>query len=305
MSSVVWAQPVATTPPPPLYTPEYTQLWTGADGITWDLNDWTSGVYLASGLVGMAHAPIERWTDDSPAMPGSRFRGARALARSVQWPIVITTKTSVGSWRDLARRWWRGWSKDTPGTWTVIDSGGESRSIDLLHNPSGDFSLGYDPGLFSWVPWTVDAVADFPYWRGNPITASWQQVTPAAFIPVTGAPPFTISSSASLTTAEIDNPGDVDAWPVWTITGPFDAISITVAGGTIIGPAVLTGQTVVVDTSPTNPVAIRNATTDVSGQFTAWDPRPVPAGGTVPITITGTGLGQVSVSLTPLYEMAF
>lgn len=280
-------------------------MWTGADGVTWDLNDWTSGVYLASGLVGMGHAPIERWTDDSPAMAGSRFRGARALARSVQWPIVITTQTSNGTWRDLARRWWRGWSMGTAGTWTVTDSGGSSRSIDLLHNPSGDFALNYDPGLISWVPWTVDAVADFPYWRGDPVITSWQQVTPVAFIGASGAPPFNIMSAASLNTAQMDNPGDVDAWPVWTITGPFDSISITVAGGTITGPAVASGQTVVVDTSPTNPVAIRNGTTDVSGSFTAWDPRPVPAGAAVPVTITGTGLGQVSVSLTPLYEMAF
>lgn len=304
MSAVVFAQPVATIPPPSSRDlPEYTQLWTGADGVTWDLNDWTSGVYLASGLTGMGHAPIERWTDDSPAVPGSRFRGARALSRSVQWPIVITTRTSQGTWRDLARRWWRGWSKDTPGTWTVVDSAGGSRSLDLLHNPSGDFGLSYDPGLFSWVPWTVDAVADFPYWRGDPNTVSWGQVAPVPFFNAAGG--LTVMSAASLATAQVENPGDVDAWPVWTIVGPFDAFSITVSGGTITGPAVTAGQTVVVDTSPTNPVAIRNGTTDVSGSFTAWDPRPVPAGAAVPVTITGTGLGQVSVSLTPLYEMAF
>lgn len=315
MSIMVFAPNVAVTPPTRSISapvPEYTYLWTGVDGVTWDLNDWSTGVYLASGLIGVGHSPAERWTQDSPGIPGSIFGGARSLAQAFQLPTVITTTTSIeSSWRDLCRRWWKGWSKTQPGTLRMVDSTGASKSIQLRHNPDGQFALDIDPGLIPWVPWMVNAIADFPYWRGDPIVQSWGSPTqylffsnmlqPGAGVTESG-PPFTISSAATLSKAELTNPGDTDAWLTFTIDGPFTSWSITVADGTVSGPAVADGDQVVVITDPTYPTAFLNGDTDISGQV-AWDPRPMPPGVDVPITISAVGTGTITAELDPLYEI--
>lgn len=313
MSVLVFAAPGSDNPPPVASSNvEYTHFWTGVDGVTWNLNDWSAGVYLQAGVVGLGHTSYERYTVDSPALPGSLFGGARALARAVQLPVTIASQPASGSWRELVRRWWSGWSTRAAGTWRVSDSQGRSLYLDLRHNPAADFSLSIDPGLLPWTPWMVDAVADFPYWRGDPITRSWGSPQQYLFLgggdptdpaAVQAAPPFAISSASSLNEAMISNPGKVDAYLVWTITGPFDSLSLTVGGGTIGLPAISAGHTVVVDSSPTNPIALLDGATEMP--LTAWDPRPVPAGNIAEITIAATGTGTVSVELTPLYEIGF
>jgi hypothetical protein len=323
---VVFASPAAVIPPKESITEdqvEYTHLWTGVDGVTWNLNSWKTGVYLAPGVVGLGHAPSERWTQESPAVPGSLFGGARALARPVQLPIEITTITKPDtSWRDLCRRWWKGWSTTQPGTWTVIDKTGKAKRLLLRHNPAGDFSLDIDPGLDPWVPWMVDAVADSPYWRGDLVERVFASPAQKLFFgggdpddpeAVQAGPPFVISEGSNLESAEIPNPGDVPV--AWTavIEGPFTAWSITINGGTVSGPAVAAGQTLEVNTDLTFPVAMLNGTTDVTRTLTKWDPRLVPPSNTdengaligVPVEVVTTGSGSITCSLEPLYELGF
>lgn len=305
MSAVVWAQPVATVPPPQLREQglEYTHLWHGADGTTWDLNAWECGVYMQAGVTGLGHPAVDRWVDTSPVLPGNLFRGTRAQAKAVQWPVVITTCTCDGSWRDLARRWWKSWSTDAAGTWEVIDSSGRSVFLDLRLNPSGDFALDIDPGLQPWIPWMVDAVADFPYWRGEPIPESWGGPgDPEPFFdPTTGMLPLRIMLANQFATASLTNPGDVDTTVKFTAEGPLDAFSIKVGDGEYAGPAVADGDSIVMDSVQ----AVRNGTEEVSGLFTEFDPRPLPPGQDVPVTIITAGTGRISAEFTPLYQMGF
>jgi hypothetical protein len=324
MSAVVFATPAAVIPPKESITEdlvEYTHLWTGVDGVTWNLNSWRTGVYMAPGVVGVGHAPIERWKQDSPGVAGSLFGGARTLARPVQLPIEITTVTTPDTtWRDLCRRWWNGWSTVEPGTWTVIDKTGLVKRLPLRHNPSGDFSLDIDPGLESWVPWMVDAVADAPYWRGDPVTRTFAAPKQLLFFGggdpddpgvVESAPPLFISDGSTLATASIPNPGNVPV--AWTavIYGPFSAWSITINGGTVAGPAVAAGAALEISTDLTFPTAVLNGVTDVTRQITEWDPRLVPPSGVddngdlvgVPIAVEATGSGSIECSLEPLYEL--
>jgi hypothetical protein len=321
---LIFASPAAVIPPKESITEhqiEYRDLWTGVDGVTWDLSGWKSGVYLAPGLVGVGHAPNERYTQDSPAVAGSLFGGARALARPVQLPIEITTVTSPNtSWRDLCRRWWKGWSRTTPGTWTRIDSNGNAKHLRLRHNPAGDFALDIDPGLQPWVPWMVDAVADSPYWRGDPIERTFSSPKQYLFFgggdpddPAAAeeAPPLYISDGSNLASAQIPNPGDIPV--VWraVITGPFSAWSITINGGTVAGPAVADGATLAISTDLTYPAAILNGTTEVTRTLSKWDPRPVPPSDVdddgeligVPVEVDTTGSGSIVCSIEPLYEL--
>jgi hypothetical protein len=322
MSAVVFASPGAVLPPrDSIYDPEYTDLWTGVDGVTWNLSSGTSGVYMAPGLVGAGHAPIERWAQDSAGVPGSLFGGARPLARPVQLPIEITTITTPEtSWKDLCRRWWKGWSTTVPGVWTRVDSTGMAKRLLLRHNPSGDFAFDIDPGLEPWVPWTVDAVADAPYWRGDPINRTFSAPKQFLFFgggdpddpeAVQAGPPFYISDGSTLASAKIPNPGDAAvAWSA-VIDGPFSAWSITINGGTVSGPAVAAGDSLEISTDLTYPAAVLNGTTEVTRQMTAWDPRLVPPSEVdedgeligVPVTVVATGSGSITCTIEPLYEL--
>ena len=308
MSAIIWAQPKVTTTPPPKLTakPEYTYLWHGVDGSVWDLADWRAGVYLQSGLVGMGHAGIDRWTQQSPALAGNLFGGTRVQELPVQWPLVIATRVS-GEWKDLVRRWWASWSTDVAGTWEVIDSTGRSLSLDLRHNPQAGFSLDVDPGLYPWVPWTLDAVADSPYWRGETVTQSWGSGgTPQPFFDTaTGMLPLHIMLASNFNSATLSNPGTVPVSPVFTVTGPLDAFTIKVGTQQFAGPVVASGDSIRIDTSPTNPDAIKNGATSVVRQFTSWGAPVIPPGQTVPIEITTAGSGTVAAELTPLYKIGF
>lgn len=307
MSAVIWAQSVTQTPPPVVrQAPEYTHLWHGVDGSTWDMNDWTQGVYMQADIVGMGHAGIDRWTQQSPALAGNLFGGTRTQEQAVQWPLVIATRVK-GDWKDLVRRWWRSWSKDTPGTWEVIDSAGRSLSLQLRLNPQSGFALNVDPGLISWVPWTLDAIADDPFWRGETLSQSWGSGgDPQPFFDsVSGMLPLHIKLASSFSTAQMSNPGTVPVSPAITVTGPLDAFSIGIGDQVFTGPAVTAGNSIVIDTSPQNPIALRNGSTDVTKQFTSWGYPTIPPGETVRLNITTAGAGTVKAELTPLYEIGF
>ena len=309
MSAVVWAAPYVPFTPPanPQAVSEYTHLWHGVDGSTWDLCDRSSGVWMQAGIVGMGPAGIDRWTQTSPSLAGNLFGGTRTQALDVQWPMVFASKDDPAEWKRIVRRWRNAWSKDVAGQWEVIDSDGRSVSLGLRWNPQAGLALESDPGIWPRAHWTWDAIADNPYWRGETVSRQWGSgQTPQPFFDTTtGMLPLHIMLASSFNNATIENPGTVATSPVFTITGPLDAFTIGVDDQTFTGPAVELGDQIIVDTSPQNPIALLNGTTDVTRQFTKWGSPSIPAGVTVPLTITTAGTGTVRAELTPLFEMGF
>ena len=72
--------------------------------------------------------------------------------------------------------------------------------------------------------------------------------------------------SLGVGTTAVNNTGDVDAWPEWTINGPFSSVTITnnTTGKTIaLTVSVASGETVTIDTRPGRKTVKRNDGTNL------------------------------------------
>lgn len=305
MSSVVFAVPY--TPPPPKVRPfnSYRHTWTGPDGSVWGLSDPSTGVFLVrDGIVGLHLPPVERHVSESPGSYGSRFRGSRVQARPIEWLVHVYSDTDSVEWMERDRAFWGSFSFNEPGTWEVQAPNGKARRIRCRLDSDGGYSFGHDPAGKGWATYPVNLIADEPFWRGDPVSREWPGNPDEGLLFNEldgGAPPFFISNSTSAGGAVMMNPGDVEAWPVWTVTGPAAGVTVTVDGGTVGLPDLSAGQTLVVNTDPRVATAIVNGTTDKSAQATPWDPRPIPPGESVPVTIEADELNLIRCDITPLF----
>jgi len=116
---------------------------------------------------------------------------------------------------------------------------------------------------------------------------------------------FNISSGSQLSTAKITNDGDLEAWPVWTVTGPLTSVTVGVDGSTVQWDvALLEGDVLVIDTDPAVQSAWLNGD-DVTDQLGTADFAPIPAGHELPLSLTMAGAGSVEAAITPRHYRAW
>ena len=311
MSTVVFAAP--PTPKPPRVSPwqNLRSVWVGCDGSTWELSNPASGVFhTQDGTVGLHLPQLQRLTHGVPR--GQAFDSVRVGAREVEWSVYMYHDTSSAAFAELDERFWKSFHPSKPGVWTVFGPTGKSRSIRLCLADDGAHSFSRDPYRFGWTRYQVTLVADEGVWFAEPFRRTWSNAVPPEFFDAAGSPPFHIAESTTLGNATFTNGGDEDAWVRWYVTagtGGAVAADLGAAGGTVHLPSVPAGKTAVVDTDPTVATVIRGhmdgATfvpeADISGAADPWDPRPIPTGTEVPLTLSLTGAGMVTAEITPLF----
>lgn len=104
----------------------------------------------------------------------------------------------------------------------------------------------------------------------------------------------------------VSNAGTADAWPVFTITGPVTAPSITDSAGNLLawsGPALLSTDTLVITSSPFGPRSVLLDGGDNRASLTTAQWAPIPAGTSKTFQFQGTSSGSPSltVSVSPAY----
>lgn len=296
-----------SSPPPAPVSPWFglDMEWVGADGSVWQLTDWATGVFLdADALEGLHFPQIAPFSSESRAVPGRRLRGWRATARSVFWPVWIFADSSA-EWLGRYRDFFNTVHPDRPGRWTVRADGSE-RHLDLTGVFRTSYAYSRDPLMAGWGKYGVTFEASQPYWSGKDVERGpWSTAAPVDFFESGGSPDFHIMPKATFGSATIDNPGDVDAYPVWTAIGPLSALELGVGGRIIDVPfSVSDGDVLVIDTDPRNQTATLDGV-DVSETLGFQSFAPVPSGNEVPLHVEATGSGSVSCALTPLYFRAF
>ena len=305
MSVVVFAAPSVAPPPKVSRWMPYVMSWEGSDGSVWDLSDPRSGiVMLRDGVTGMHFPGWDRYTSDSPALPGSRFRGTRVLPRDVTWAIHLYSDESSVDWVERDRAFWRSFDPNVPGTWSVTSPDGQTRRLPCRLISAGDYEYGHSGSFKGWATYPVNLVADDPFWLGSDVSRSWSAGELVEFFDPDDSPPFHISQKSSYDDAVMTNPGDVAAWPVWTVVGPSVDAVVTVDGGQLGLPDLSEGQTLVIDTDPARGTAVLDGVEDVSGLVLPWDPRPVPAGGEVPVSVEMSQLAELHCRVTPKFYRA-
>jgi hypothetical protein len=112
------------------------------------------------------------------------------------------------------------------GTLRVTSPVGDQREIVCQYATGLDLdeTLGDNSGPdFQKIP--LGFIAHDPYWYAvSPVAETFTLGTPAVFFPVF---PAYFSPSSIIASDTVINDGDLEAWPVWTITGPGAEIRLT------------------------------------------------------------------------------
>ncbi|MFF2631954.1 hypothetical protein ACFVR6_03635 [Microbacterium sp. NPDC058021] len=294
--------PVGDAPVTPFEVEQLSLVWEGPDGTRWDLRDQAGGIVMTGdGVEGLHNPIITKFSSKSRAVPGKRARGWRAESRDVFWPLFIWADGS-NEWSERVNEFLSSIHPDRAGTWRV-----RARGIERTLRCTGVFTdslpLRADPLQRGWALYPVALEAEQPYWAGEVVRRGpWAAPDPRAFFP---GPPLTISSSSAFGSASIPNQGDVEAWGVWTLTGPLSDVVLGVGDKLIHLPFSLSaGQVLVIDTDPRRPTATLDGA-NWTRQLGLQEYAAVPPGQSVPLHLEATGAGQVTFDLVPLFFRAF
>lgn len=202
-----------------------TATWTDPTGTVWQLSDTSDDVgwFTTSGPAGWDATTYEIVTDPLPR-GGESVRFIRSKPARIVWPLHVFGETHlqyVQRRRQIKRAFTMTAHRRTTGVLRVARPDGTAREIDAYYESGleGDGGQG-------WL-WSTDAVTLFcpdGYWRDiDPVSTVHSYIPGSDFF----NPYPLISDSLALGETVLNNPGDVDAWPEWTITGPLSAVTAT------------------------------------------------------------------------------
>ncbi|MFJ9234385.1 phage tail family protein [Streptomyces anulatus] len=214
---------------------------------------------LQPGATGLDLPPYSVHMDESPNLDGAMVRGTRALSRQVLLPIFvygIDRKTLRQVKAKLATA-----LNPTLGhsVLTFVEQDGEPRRLKCHYIGGMEGSEAVGASGFTWISYGIQLAASDPFFYGDTETAAnWsfgidQPFLGNQFLPLTLA-----KGTASTGTLTIENPGDIEAWPIWEITGPLKRFKFTGPDGTSFGipdqpssiDALPAGRTLTVDCRP-------------------------------------------------------
>jgi hypothetical protein len=200
--------------------------FTDPEGVVWELTSTVpeSGWFTTFGIAGWGARPYEFTTDPLPR-GGESVRFIRAQAARFTWPLHVWGETHVEfvqRYREVRRAIMMTVHRRTPGVLRVARPDGTAREIEVYYEDG----FGGEPGEhWLYANPVLTLYAPDGYWRDTTAThienAYVGVVTPYL-------DPFpTVSSAQVLGETTLDNPGEVDAWPEWTITGPMTSLHAT------------------------------------------------------------------------------
>lgn len=213
--------------------------WYAPDGTVWPLMDeargWRS---LAEGITGL-DAESVTITSDKRARGGVKVRSIRVNERVITWGLEVWSDEShtefVQRWRALMDAFAQT-TELGPGWLEIARPDGTARRIACHYQDGFEGKIGLGVLADSCV---ITLLAEDPYWQGAvPVVIPRAYALGSDFLD-----PFpTVSSAQVLGDTTATNPGDVTAWPDWTITGPAAGLTATL---------VATGESFTLDPSVT------------------------------------------------------
>lgn len=207
-----------------------------------------SDFILTGGLIGFGIPATQVRLDDS-ASDGGVWRSTKRGIRQVDLPVAIVGTSRADVELKLRRLTRLLVDRTSPTIIRAAYDSGEEWEL-IAHYTGGAESQYGDSGNENWIQWVLSFQAPDPSWV-RATTESYlltSGVTGRGLIPHLAE--LQLSSSQAIGTLDIDNPGDVSAYPVWSIQGPIDSIVITSDEGQSFSyeAAILSGDTVTINT---------------------------------------------------------
>lgn len=239
--------------PPPAVAPKRIR-WTSPGGDVVPLSDAAVGYVSLPGRSGFGLPPREVVYDAAPN-GGGVLRSIHDQVRVISLPLRIQG-SSQQEYLTRLQRLQRAFrhrlgGEDLPGTLTVDLPDGTHRSIQAFYNGGldGEESVMDDLLLYQQVFPQLEFLALDPYWMGDTVGDNWKVEDTSAFF---GTMPVPLVATQSLGSVTIDVPGDADAYPIWTITGPgAPTLTNNTTGRSLAfdgGSPIASGRVVTIDT---------------------------------------------------------
>jgi len=220
------------TPPPGPPGGGYPQLpadpidctWLAPDGTVWPLTTPDLGWHTLDAVAGaFGVTPISLTADSNPRF-GAQVRHIQAQPRIITWPLRVEGRDQtefIGRWRALARAFTQT-RRLGPGILRIARPDGSARQIAAYYQAGFD---GVSGAGWYWDNAIITLYCEDPYWSAvEPVVVTRSySASSDDFL----APFPLISSSQTLGDTTINNPGDVEAWPSWAITGPAASVAAT------------------------------------------------------------------------------
>ncbi|MEV2277878.1 hypothetical protein AB0I72_20060 [Nocardiopsis sp. NPDC049922] len=269
-----------------------TAVYMDPSGQVWPLTDTLRGWFtLADGVSGLGAAPYDLTTDAHPR-GGVRLRHAQPQARTVVWPIHVYGQDHtefIGRWRALVKAF-----TDTlrrgPGLLEIARPDGTRRRIAVYYSQGFDGQGEQGTGIVSDSA-VLSLLCEDPYWIDSvPLTEHREHGTGEDFL----QPYPSVSSGQVLGSTTLANPGDVVAWPQWTITGPASLVTFTqndTGESFTVDPAAIGGSLLAHEqvTVSTDPPRVRKLSVEQ---------QTINLGAATAGTITITAFGETTVPIT-------
>lgn len=239
-----------------------------------DAEGVSTTLYKVRGGSGRHMPPVLLDERPVPGSHGSRFRGCRFDAASPIIPIIVEGaghENYLQSLRDIA-------SALNPdkgvGTLRATSGAGVREQAAIyeagLDHPEEVPDFGLPAVMFR---------AFDPFWYDTTtIVGTFTTGTAAAFFPIL---PIRLASSEVFAGATLANTGDVEAWPIWTITGPGSGLVLEnqTTGKTLaLDYTIDAGEVVTIDTTPGEKTVTLNDGTNLFGDLTSRQFWPVVRG---------------------------
>lgn len=288
--------------------------WTSAAGTVRDLS--VAQPYLRpGGVVGHMAAPVSLIGSLPPTIDGGLYRGHRYQPRDVFLSLMAHTR-DPDTWRTTYRTLVDDFDTTSgAGTLTVGQVNGEHRSLSCRYVTGLESPVEGEPGVVKIASWVVHVRAYDPWWYGPEQTRTFSVSTSQTlFGNGSGATPFYIMPTELIGSgSSVTNPGDVEAYPVWTLNGPMTSATITAQSGAAftITSTLSAGEYITVDTDPRTGAfskVVDDSGTNLWGTATSDYPNlwALPAGtSTVTVAMSGTTSSSSTViAFRPRYRTA-
>ncbi len=225
--------------------------WIDAAGTAWDIENGTD-ITLMYGTAGR-HMPLPAFVLQAlPTQAGQRFADVRQASTTISVPVDfygVSDTTLRASIRNWAHRLdpTRG-----DGRLRTTAPGGDQRELICRYSQGLEAAVEDDRTLGYRMLAVLDFVTEQPFWQDTSDTSTSYQLLSslATFFPLF---PLRLSGSEIFASATVVNAGDVEAWPVWVITGPGSMpvlVNQTTGKTFSLNTTLLAGDTVTVDTRP-------------------------------------------------------
>lgn len=205
---------------------------------------------LTVGLSGMG-IPSTSVRIDESASDGGVWRFSKRGIREMDLPVVIFGIDRVAVESNLRRLSNLLHDKSGGTVLRATYSTGEVWELTQGHYVAGAETVKGEDASVAWSRWVLTMQFANPFWIRQ------QAESFAVGVPGTGRSlipdlaELRVTGSQAIGEIDIENLGDVDAYPVWTFQGPADSVSVTSQDGLSFEYAgtIATGSTIIVNTA--------------------------------------------------------